>query len=51
MTKDQLQDFNDWLHSDNVVQIDGKYSTQDSMWRNRLTFQELKRYFIKEYML
>jgi hypothetical protein len=49
MTHDQLNDFNEWLYSDNVVQINGKYSTQDALYRNRLTLKELKAYFIREF--
>jgi hypothetical protein len=49
MTHDQLNDFNEWLHSDNVVQINSKYSTQDALYRNRLTLKELKAYFIREF--
>ena len=33
-----------------IKNSDGTYSTQDAQYRNKLTLDELKRYFVKEYL-
>ena len=38
-----------YIEEGNAILIDGKWSTQDSMYANRLTKAELMTYFIKEY--
>ncbi len=45
-----MKQFNEWINDGNVVKIDGFYSTQCSLYRNRFaTKRELFRYFRKEY--
>ena len=43
------KEFTDFVNDGNVEKIDGLYSTQCSVWKNRLTFEELLQYVIKEY--
>lgn len=42
--------FYDWLIDGNVIRIDGLFATQDTLYSNRLKADELKDYFIKEFM-
>jgi hypothetical protein len=38
-----------WFHDGNVILKNGKYSTQDTMYKNALTISELREYFVKQY--
>ena len=43
--------FKAWIEDGNVVKIDGKYSTQDSCYTNRIkSLRELYKYFLKEFI-
>lgn len=45
------EEFFEWIEDGNVVKIDGKYSTQDSLYKNRIsTLRELYKYFLKEFI-
>ena len=39
----------EFIEEGNAVLIDGKWSTQCAQYTNRLTKEELVKYFIKEY--
>lgn len=44
------QEVKDYIEEGNAYECtDGVYTTQDSMYRNRLTEKELEQYMIKEY--
>ena len=48
---DDQEGFDYWIEDGNVRKnSDGTYSTQDAQYRNKLTLDELKRYFVKEYL-
>ena len=47
--RDILDLLDEFIEDGNAVLIDGKWSTQDSQYTNRLTKPELIKYFIKEY--
>ena len=51
-TQEIEEDFVAWIIDGNAIKNpDGTYSTQDSMYKNRLaSIDELKRYFYKEYL-
>ena len=44
------KEFLDWLNDDNVIQFKEGFSTQCSQYSNRLTYTELYKYFVKEYI-
>lgn len=45
------EEFFEWIEDGNVAKIDGKYSTQDSCYTNRIsTLRELYKYFLKEFI-
>lgn len=51
MNKYELISFFDWINDGNVIRtVEGKFSTQDAQYRNRLSYIELKQYFKKEFM-
>jgi hypothetical protein len=41
--------FNDWFNDGNVILLEGGFATQDTNYNNRLTLEELKAYFIREF--
>ena len=45
----RLMDFDWWLNSDNVVKVEGGYITQCTQWKGVFTFDEVKKYYKKEY--
>ena len=47
--KDILDLLDEFIEEGNAVLIDGKWSTQCAQYTNRLTKEELVKYFIKEY--
>lgn len=50
-SEDDQEGFDYWIEDGNVItNSDGTYSTQDAQYRNKLTLDELKRYFVKEYL-
>ena len=50
-SEDDQEGFDYWIEDGNVIKnSDGTYSTQDAQYRNKLTLDELKRYFVKEYL-
>lgn len=41
----------EYIDEGNAIEIEiGTYATQDSNYNNRLTFEGLKEYYIKEYL-
>jgi len=50
-SEDDQEGFDYWIEDGNARKnADGTYSTQDAQYRNKLTLDELKRYFVKEYL-
>lgn len=51
-TQEIEEDFLAWIIDGNAIKNpDGTYSTQDSMWKNRLaSIDELKRYYYNQYL-
>lgn len=47
--RDILDLLDEFIEDGNAVLIDGKWSTQCAQYTNRLTKDELVKYFIKEY--
>ena len=54
--KNEIEDYLDfednfkkWVNSDNVIKMFGYYHTQCSQYSIKMTKEELKQYFIKEY--
>lgn len=47
--RDILDLLDEFIEEGNAVLIDGKWSTQCAQYTNRLTKEELVKYFIKEY--
>lgn len=47
--RDILDLLDEFIEEGNAVLIDGKWSTQCAQYTNRLTKEELLKYFIKEY--
>ena len=41
--------FHKWMKGDDVMLHDGKYSSQCCQWRNRQSFDDLFKYFVREY--
>lgn len=51
ISKEIIQDFNDWIKSDNVVKIDfDLYVEQTTQYRKQFTKEELLNFFIKEFI-
>ena len=43
--------FKNWIEDGNVIKINGYFSTQDSLWRNKIkSKKDLFKYFIKEFI-
>lgn len=41
--------FTEWFNDGNVILLEGGFATQDTNYNNRLTLEELKAYFIREF--
>ena len=44
-----INDFNYWLNSDNVIKVNKGYKTQCTQWKHVYTLSELTDYYKKEY--
>ena len=43
------KDFKDWIDSDNVVKNVNGYVTQCTQYRKTFNYEELMKYFVREY--
>lgn len=45
-----MTDFLQWLNSDNVVKIaEDTYIEQCSQWKRKMTYEQIKAYFFREF--
>lgn len=51
MNKYRLVEFYKWIEDGNVIKISGKWCTQDALYKNKLSYKELKEYFILNFGL
>ena len=50
MDTSQMEDFTNWLESDNVIRTsDDGYRTQCTLYKKEFTYSEVMKYFLKEY--
>jgi hypothetical protein len=51
-TKSLKTDFNDWIENGNVIKINGYFSTQDSLWRNKIKSEkDLFKYYVEQFII
>ena len=42
-------EYKEWIEDGNVIQFKEGYATQDAQYSNRLTEEELYKYFVREF--
>jgi len=44
--------FKNWIEDGNVIKINGYFSTQDSLWRNKIKSEkDLFKYYVEQFII